>query len=301
MSFRNIKFFCVFLLALNAKTAFAEPIFTGTTVADSVLRADVLKSVSSLFQKQYHCPIQKIHVDHSYTKMGENPSVCENNNQQKWHPACIQSVAEVWSIRGCQQSEYMLVTFYPDKKGETDFRISYEPTQKDETYLGQRVFNLPYIVDGGKEIFLRYAQGGPLPAESPEIKINGADTMASVKQGYPEASELRWGFIFTLKDKSLKVSSVQVDLVNSPESLLRLIDDTQPTIINGQWLGKSKPTPMTEEFIPWFYNSGDSRFMFKFTITLTTGQTIILYQLTWFSEYSKNISKKMMFPKNKRK
>lgn len=296
MFFKNIKFLCVFLLVLNTQIAFAEPIFTGTTVADSVLRTDVLNSVNLLFQKQYHCPIQKIHIDHSYTKMGENPSVCENNNQKKWHPACIQSVAEVWSIRGCQQSEYMLVTFYPDEKGETEFRISYEPTQKNETYLGQRVINLPYVVDGGKEIFVRYSQGGPLPAESSEIKINGADAMASVKQGHPEESELRWGFIFTLKDKSLKTSRVQVDIVNSPESLLRLVDDTQPMIKNGQWLGKSKSTPMTEEIIPWFYRRGDSRFMFKFTITLTTGQTIVLYQLSWFSEYSKNIFKQMIFP-----
>ena len=301
MFFRNIKFLCAFLLAFNVQIVFAGPIFTGTTVADSVLRADVLNSVNLLFQKQYSCPIQKVHVDHAYTKVGKNALVCENSSQQKWHPACIQSVSEVWSIKGCQQSEYMLVTFYPDEKGETDFRISYESTQKYETYLGQRVFNLPYIVDGGNEIFVRYTQGGPLPAESPEIKINGADAMASVKQEHPEESELRWGFIFTLKDKSLKVSSVQVDIVNSPESLLRLVDDAQPTIKNDQWLAKSKATPMTKEFIPWFYRSGDSRFMFKFTITLTTGKTIVLYQPSLFSEYAKNVFQQMMFPKNKLK
>ena len=301
MFFKNIKFSCVFLLFLNTQIACADPVFTGATVADSVLRADVLNNVNLLFQKQHRCPIQKIHVDHSYTKVGENPSLCENNNQQKWHPACIQSVAEVWSIKGCQQSEYMLVTFYPDEKGETDFRISYEPTKKDETYLGQHVFNLPYIADGGKEIFVRYAQGGSLPVESPEIKINGADAMASVKQGYPEASELRWGFIFTLKDKSLKVSSVQVDIVNSPESLSRLVDDAQPSIKNDQWLAKSKATPMTKEFVPWLYSSGDSRFMFKFTVSLTTGKAIVLYQPSLFSDYSKKVFQQMMFPKNKLK
>ncbi len=296
MFFKNIKFLSIFLLLLNMQIAFATPIFTGTTVADSVLRADVLNKVNLLFQKQYRCPVQKVHVDHSYTKVGKNPSICDNNSEQTSHPACILSVAEVWSMSGCQQSEYMLVTFYPDEKGETDFRISYEPTKKDETYLGRRVFNLPYIVDGGKEIFVRYTQGGPLPAESSEIKIDVAGLASSIKPGHPEESKLGWVYGFTVKDQSLKISSVQVDIVNSPESLLRLVDDFQPVIKNSQWSGKSTPISMTTESIPWFYSKGDSRFMFKFSITLTTGQTIVLYQLSWLSEYSKNVFQEMMFP-----
>ena len=143
---------------------------------------------------------------------------------------------------------------------------------------GHLVHYTDFVVDGGKVISLPIAAGGPMPAEKEGYKVTGAGTMTEIKKGDPEQSELTWHFSFKTKS-AVKIDRVMVELVSPSGELKSVVNDQAPALVqNNLWLGKSKPSPMTQKALPWLYKSGDSTFLFKFTIFEAGKDSVVLYQ-----------------------
>ncbi len=143
---------------------------------------------------------------------------------------------------------------------------------------GHLVRYLDFMVDDGSVISLPIAAGGPLPAEKEGYKVMGAGTMTEIKKGNPEQSELKWHFSFVTQ-LAPKIERVMVEMVSPSGELTSVVNDQAPVLINsGTWVGQSKPSAMSQKALPWLYMSGDSTFLFKFTIFEAGKAPVVLYQ-----------------------
>ena len=164
-------------------------------------------------------------------------------------------------------------------------------------YLGHKVTETRFEVDGGKTITLPITSAGALPAENDDYKIEGAGILAHLEKGSPSESTLTRTFLFVSK-KSIELESVTIELVTDSGGLEPIVNDNSPTLSNKTWMGRSASTSMTKDQVPWLYLNVDSTFLFKFTITDKKGETVVMYQPSIITSKSKNMYLRLLSGSN---
>ncbi len=164
------------------------------------------------------------------------------------------------------------------------------------SYLGHAVSQTPFKVDGGKTVHLPVTRAGALPAENENYKIEGAGFNASLKKGNPSESKLAWGFSFVSK-KSDELDYVVVERVTDSGELELVVQDNSPALKNKYWVGRSVPTSMDKDLLPWLYSSSDSTFVFKFTIKDKDGSSDVMYQPSVISGGTKAVYLQVIYGK----
>ncbi|MES2027179.1 MAG: hypothetical protein V4448_16640 [Pseudomonadota bacterium] len=156
------------------------------------------------------------------------------------------------------------------------------------TYRGQVVQQVPFKIDDGTSLSLPMVRGGALPAENDEYKIDGAGYMGSLKAGSASQSEIQQTFSIVVK-KNAELEYVRIEQVDTDGGLQLVVQDNQPVLKNKNWVGKTKPVPATRDASPWLYSSGNSTFLFKFTIKAKGSAAIVMYQPSLFNRETKAV------------
>ena len=155
-------------------------------------------------------------------------------------------------------------------------------------YLGRAVTDVPFKVDGGRAVMLPMTSAGALPGENDLYKVEVAGVNAQLVPGQPDQSTLTWVFSALIK-KSVPIESVTVEHVAENSDLVPLVDDRAVSLKGQNWLGRTVPQPATQEAVPWLYRSGNSSFLFKFTIRVAGEPPSVIYQPSLINHQVKTI------------
>ncbi|MFA7292948.1 MAG: hypothetical protein WC023_11965 [Rhodocyclaceae bacterium] len=155
-------------------------------------------------------------------------------------------------------------------------------------YQGRVVANVPFKVDGGRTIMLPMTNVGALPGENDLYKVEVAGVNAQLAPGQPDQSTLTWVFSALIKN-SVPIESVTVERVAENGDLAPLVDDRAVSLKAQSWLGHAAPQPVTQDSVPWLYRSGNSSFLFKFTVRVAGEPPSVIYQPSLISHQVKTI------------
>jgi len=150
----------------------------------------------------------------------------------------------------------------------------------------QHTGEMPFPIAGGKILRLPVADGGPLPAENDQIKIQVAGFITGPSTSNPAIPALTWTFGFKTKTDQ-KIEQVMVEEVGAGDAAKLMLVDDNPSLEQGAWTGKSEATQADRQSAPWLYSSKPSVFVFKFSIKVQGMPVQILYQPSWFPAAAK--------------
>jgi len=154
--------------------------------------------------------------------------------------------------------------------------------------MGKRVIDAPFVIAGGKTIYLPSTDAGPIPAENDFVVIQSAGFFVGPSKENPKQAVLNWGFSF--KSKSLDTfEEVVVEEVSPSDTEVTYIRDSAPVLKNKQWLRNREPLVVSQTVVPWLYSGKPSVFVFKFTIKVKDQVPVVLYQPAWFSKEVKSM------------
>jgi hypothetical protein len=154
------------------------------------------------------------------------------------------------------------------------------------TYMGQKVVEMPFPIAGGQTIKLRAIDSGPIPAENDQFKIEVAGFNIGPLKDQPKTPGLTWMFALTSKNGG-PLRSVQIEEVSPSDPPISLLRDSTPKLKSNGWSGSAPTTAVSKEAIPWLFTSKTSIFIFKFTIQPENGTEQVLYQAAWFPPATK--------------
>lgn len=155
-------------------------------------------------------------------------------------------------------------------------------------YKGQVVQQVQFKLDGGKTASFPMVRGGALPAENEDYKIEEAGYFAELTPGSIEKSVTRQTFTLFVK-KGAILEYVRIEQVDTTDGHLQLVlQDDAPVLKDQRWFGRSKPIALNIDVSPWLYNTGNSTFLFKFTIKAKDSPAIVMYQPLFFSKAAKD-------------
>lgn len=150
-----------------------------------------------------------------------------------------------------------------------------------QTYMGQKVVNMPFPIAGGKILMLPVTDGGPIPAQNDKIKIQVAGFHVGPRKDNKKIPELTWVFGFTSKNDQ-KIKKVSIEEIASDDPTIQPIHDDTPQLKDNDWSASTESIEVNSRTLPWLYSSKPSIFVFKFAIAMEGEPEIVLYQPTWF-------------------
>jgi hypothetical protein len=151
---------------------------------------------------------------------------------------------------------------------------------------GQKIANMPFPIAGGQTVLLPVSDGGPIPAENDEVKIEVAGFVIGPSPTDPKVPLLTWKFAFTPK-KGQTIEQVVVEEVAAADAAQLLVSDEIPRLDEGFWRGTSRPFMADPESQRWLYSNSPSVFVFKFSIAFEGVPVQVLYQPSWFPAQAK--------------
>lgn len=154
------------------------------------------------------------------------------------------------------------------------------------SYHGQKVTDMPFPVAGGTTLMLPVTDGGPIPAQNDDIKIQVAGFVLHRAADHRSAPELSWTFAFTSRTGH-RIEQVLVEEVGQGSTPRLMLADGAPRLEGGNWSGSTKAVSADPESAPWLYANSASVFVFKFSIKPEGMPVQTLYQPSWFSAQAK--------------
>ena len=103
---------------------------------------------------------------------------------------------------------------------------------------------------------------------------------------------MRWVFGIHFKQPTM-VRNVRVEDVTDMKPVL-LIEDDSPNVTADLWTGRGNAIPFSAEYLPWFFQRGDSTRVFRIVIREKSGSSYDLYQGALFSADKKNLMRKVV-------
>jgi hypothetical protein len=161
----------------------------------------------------------------------------------------------------------------------------------ERTYMGHQVVDKEFPIDGGKTKWLPVTEAGPIPAETQAFKVEVAGISLQRSILSPRQAALAWQFALTVKTSNT-LEHVVVEEVY-PSSVARVVvDDHSPSFREGRtWSGSSPSIEPSPNSTAWLFNDNDSVFVFRFTITPAGGPDVVLYQPSWISRPTKELTR----------
>jgi hypothetical protein len=154
------------------------------------------------------------------------------------------------------------------------------------TYMGRRVVDVPFPIASGKIVTLPTTDGGAIPAENVDYKIEFAGFFIGPSGSDAKRANLTWRFALT--DKTSKsIERIFIDEVSPSEIEKLILQDNAPKLNNGVWTGATEPIEASHTSTPWLYMDKASIYVFRFTLHSRGEPPTVLYQLTWFSKPTK--------------
>jgi hypothetical protein len=88
--------------------------------------------------------------------------------------------------------------------------------------------------------------------------------------------------------------SVKVEDVSAEEPPVLLVEDTHPQLIHGEWRGASRPFTFEEPAMKWLTYLDQSFRVYRFTIVLADGRTIVLHEGLMVPGFGKAMIRKLL-------
>jgi hypothetical protein len=148
------------------------------------------------------------------------------------------------------------------------------------------VQEIPFQIAGGKSIKVKISDQGAVPAENEKIKITAAAVLIGPSRENKKIPALVWSFGFASKTND-EISKVTVENVFPSNPAVLLVADNQPKLKNGAWIGQIENGEPESNNNAWLKTKKLSAFVFKFTVTFSSGEETTLYQLSTFNEGDK--------------
>jgi len=126
-------------------------------------------------------------------------------------------------------------------------------------------------IAGGEKIRVPLAKGGAVPTNEGGVQIDTANFTLN-----PDKKIV---YVFKFTDSRRRaLRSVRVDDV-SDTAVAKLVDDAQPQLSPaGQWHRETEALEMSDPRLEWLGTISNSLRVFRFTLTLADGQTLVLHQ-----------------------
>jgi len=154
---------------------------------------------------------------------------------------------------------------------------------RERTYMGQPVVDMQFSIAGGKTVSLPVTDGGPIPAEDRDFKIEAAGFSIQPSLFGSKQALLAWQFGLTSKT-SKTLDRVVVEEVFPSDVSKVLVDDQSPSLSGKMWSGSTVGVAPNPTSTPWLFTEKASIFVFRFTITPAgSGRPVVLHQPAWFS------------------
>ena len=126
-------------------------------------------------------------------------------------------------------------------------------------------------IAGGQQIRVPLGRGGPVLANEGGVQINAATFV------FNKDKKILYVFAFT-DSRNRALRSVRVEDVSDTAPLV-LADDAQPKLsATGEWHGESTPLDSGDPRLDWFATITNSVRVFRFTLSFSDGQTLVLLQ-----------------------
>jgi hypothetical protein len=126
------------------------------------------------------------------------------------------------------------------------------------------------LADGQRMTF-QMVKGRVEPGRS-----DGFETLIPRFDPDPKAKRLQMGFAFSA-DGAPPFKHVRVEDMSEEKPIL-LVDDAAPHLKSGVWIGRSPSFAADAPEVHWVTYLDDSFKVYRFTITLNDGRTIVLHQ-----------------------
>lgn len=130
-------------------------------------------------------------------------------------------------------------------------------------------------IAGGQKIRVPLTRGGAELVNAGGVQINSATFSVN--------ADKKIVFVFEFTDSRKRaLRNVRVDDV-SDHAAAPLVDSAQPTLsATGQWRGASEPLALSDHRLGWMATLPNSLRVFRFTLTFSDGQTLVLHQGSLF-------------------
>lgn len=130
-------------------------------------------------------------------------------------------------------------------------------------------------IAGGQKIRVPLTRGGAELVNEGGVQINSATFSLN--------ADKKIVFLFEFTDgRKRALRSVRVEDVsdNAPAPLVEIV---QPTLsATGQWRGESEPLALSDRRLGWMATLPNSLRVFRFTLTFSDGQTLVIHQGSLF-------------------
>ncbi len=154
------------------------------------------------------------------------------------------------------------------------------------TYMGYEILDFPVEIADGEVVSLPITEGGPIPAETNDFKVEFAGFGVKPSSEDPRSASLVLRFL--LRSKSAQeVLRILVEEVAPADPAEVLLLDEDPTFEDSLWLSELPVPGEVESSAPWLFEDEVSMFIFRITIQSFEGEETTLLQPTWFSSESK--------------
>jgi hypothetical protein len=139
-------------------------------------------------------------------------------------------------------------------------------------------------VSGGERIRFTFANGRPAPAKAEGIQIIDAGLLPN-----PAEKKVFYGF-HLIADSDLK--SVRVEDVSEEQPVL-LYEDLSPKLEQRRWKGTTKAFSADDPEIKWVFYIAETVRVFRFTVTMADGRTVVLHQAAMVPAWMKGVIRSM--------
>ena len=137
-------------------------------------------------------------------------------------------------------------------------------------------------VAGGEKIRVPLGANGAELANEGGVQIRGATFTRGPEQ------KILYAFAFT-DSRRRGLRQVRVEDVSDDKAVL-LVDDAQPkSESDGTWHGVAEPLEFKDPRMSWIMTISNTLRVFRFTLTFSDGQTLVLHQGTFYSPAMKSL------------
>ena len=137
-------------------------------------------------------------------------------------------------------------------------------------------FNREFQIDGGKTVNFLYENGGVVVQEDQDVRMRYATFRLDEK-----ARTIAYLFDFhSLTGKNPR--RVVVEDVSGPGTEI-LVEDLQPVLQKGEWLGVSGTKVAGDPHLDWLNEPDETGRVYRFTVTTSDGRVSVLYHVCLFS------------------
>lgn len=130
-------------------------------------------------------------------------------------------------------------------------------------------------ISGGQKIRVAVNRNGAELINEGGVQINSAT--------FTPNADKKIVFVFEFTDSRKRaLRSVRVDDVSDDAPAL-LVESAQPALsATGQWRGESEPLGLSDRRLGWLATIPNSLRVFRFTLTFSDGQTLVIHQGSFF-------------------